>query len=454
MGLKPDGCLLLSLVATSLIFGSCALASAQQPAEPKPFHLKLDVSRVLVPVVVRDAQGNSVTGLKQEDFRVFDNGKPREVSGFTVEKRAGANAPIQKSGNPQIQNSPSPLQPAPPTPLAPTDDSHSVILPARITVFMVDDLHISSEDLERSRQAVANALPGTLTGTDMAAVVSISGRVNTGLLRDAATLKDALTKISPRGLYRPDGMDCPNIDYYEADLIENKHDAVAVQDGNQKYANCNPSVSRPQEVGGGSNLPTAEYAVDSAAMRSLNIGRQDVLTTYGTIATFVRRMVQLPGQRTLILVSPGFLNIEQEALDAESKVIDVAAQSGVIISTIDARGLYVTSMTASQRSPLLGGRSLQVNTEYNSSAKTLAENALAELADGTGGVYFHNSNDLDAGLRQLTEALQCIYVLELPLDGVKRNGSFHRLEVKVDRRDVRLQSRRGYFLPKPEKEKR
>jgi hypothetical protein len=42
----------------------------------------------------------------------------------------------------------------------------------------------------------------------------------------------------------------------------------------------------------------------------------------------------------------------------------------------------------------------------------------------------------------------------LPLDGVKRNGSFHRLEVKVDRRNVRLQSRRGYFLPKPEKEKK
>ena len=59
---------------------------------------------MLVPVVVRDAQGNSVTGLKQEDFKVFDNGKPREVSGFTVEKRAGANAPIQnkwQSTNPK-----------------------------------------------------------------------------------------------------------------------------------------------------------------------------------------------------------------------------------------------------------------------------------------------------------------------------------------------------------------
>ena len=63
---------------------------------------------MLVPVVVRDAQGNSVTGLKQEDFKVFDNGKPREVSGFTVEKRAGANAPIQKSAQ-----STNPKQPIP-----------------------------------------------------------------------------------------------------------------------------------------------------------------------------------------------------------------------------------------------------------------------------------------------------------------------------------------------------
>ena len=446
MGLKPAGCVLLGVLASTLIFGSCAITAAQQRTEPppEPFHLKLDVSRVLVPVVVRDAQGNSVTGLKQEDFKVFDNGKPREVSGFTVEKRA----PMPNGANPQIQQSPARLQPAPPTTLAPTDNPHSVILPARITVFLFDDMHMSAEDLAHARQAAVKVLDSTLTQTDMAAVVSMSGRVNTGLVRDRAKLQAALSSLVPVGLLRRDTADCPNIDYYEADLIVNKHDPIAIEDATRKVLNCNPGINAQTD------LDVAQRQADSASMRVLNLARQDVLTTYASIATFVSRMALLPGQRTLILVSPGFLNVEREALDAESRIIDLAAQSNVTINALDSRGLYTTEITASQRSPALGGRSLQVNSAYNSTAQTLAENALAELADGTGGEFFHNSNDLDAGLRELTEALQCIYVLELPLDGVKRNGSYHRLQVKLDRSDVRLQARRGYFIPKPEKEKK
>ena len=426
--------------ACCLVFISCPLCAAQQSngSQSTPFHLEVNVSRVLVPVVVRDAHGQLVSDLKKEDFKIFDNGKLRAMTGFTVERREAVAASVKTI---------EPMQ----TPATVSPDQ--VILPARITVFLFDDLHMSVEDLVHARQAAVDVLPGTLTGTDMAAVVSISGRVNTGLLRDQAKLQDALMRLSPQALYRRDGMDCPNIDYYEADLIENKHDPVAVQDGNQKFANCNPAVSRPQELGG-PNRTTAENLVESAAMRALNLGRQDVLTTYRSIATFVGRMAALPGQRTLVLVSPGFLNIEREALEAESRIIDLAAQSNVTISTLDARGLYTTEMTASQRSPLLGGRSFQANSEYNSSVARLAENAMAELADGTGGVFFHNDNDLDRGLRELAAAPACVYVLELPLDGVKRNGAFHRLEVKVDRKDVQLQARRGYFMPRPEKAKK
>jgi VWFA-related protein len=442
MGLRMNRFAPLGLVfgafCLGLVSSSPSAAQPSKESQSTPFHLEVNVSRVLVPVVVRNAQGDLVRDLKKEDFKVFDNGKLRVVTGFTVEQRGAVDA---KAKTVEQMQTPA---------TAPPDQ---VILPARITVFLFDDMHMSVEDLVHARQAAVNAFPGALTGTDMAAVVSISGRVNTGLVRDRAKLQDALMRLSPQGLYRRDGMDCPNIDYYEADLIENKHDPVAVQDGNQKFANCNPAVSRPQDLGG-PNQTTAENLVDSAAMRALNLGRQDVLTTYASIATFVRRMTELPGQKTLVLVSSGFLNIEREALDAESRIIDLAAQSNVTISALDARGLYTTGMTASQRSPLLGGRSFQANSEYNSSAARLAENAMAELAEGTGGVFFHNNNDLDGGLRELSTPPECVYVLELPLDGIKRNGTFHRLEMKVNRKDVQLQARRGYFMPKPEKDKK
>jgi len=146
--------------------------------------------------------------------------------------------------------------------------------------------------------------------------------------------------------------------------------------------------------------------------------------------------------------------MERDTLNWESHVIDLAVQANVTINALDARGLYTTELRSSERSPALSGRSLQVNSDYHRSAMTLAENSMAELAGGTGGTYFHNSNDLKAGLKEQTEAPACICVLELALDGVKRNGSYHRLKVKVDRAGAQVEARRGYFVPKAEKNKK
>jgi VWFA-related protein len=293
-------------------------------------------------------------------------------------------------------------------------------------------------------------MDGALAGTDAAAVVSISGSVNSGVTRDRNKLQEALSHLSAHSIYHADAIDCPNIDYYEADQIENKHDPVAVQDAVRKYINCHPAIANPSEAGN-PNLPNAEGLVDGAAQRALAVGRQDVLSTLSSIRTLIGRMGQLPGQRSLVLVSPGFLNIERESLDLESRIIDLAASSNVTVSTLDARGLYTTEMTASQRSPLLGGRSFEVNSDYQRSAMKQSENVMAELADGTGGTFFHNSNDLETGLKELAEAPACVYILELSLSDVKRNGTLHRLDVKVDRKDAQVAARRGYFMPKPDK---
>jgi VWFA-related protein len=195
----------------------------------------------------------------------------------------------------------------------------------------------------------------------------------------------------------------------------------------------------------------AQGLAHSAAMRTLNMGRQDVLDTYATIEEIVRRMATLPGQRSLLLVSSGFLPIEQEARFAESQVIDLAGESNVIINAIDARGLYTASMNADDDTR---GRSPAQVADYRRNSMTAAETAMRELADGTGGTCFHNSNDLEAGFMAITGVPDVGYLLELPLDGVKANGAYHRLEVRVDRTGMDVQARRGYFMPKPVKHKK
>ena len=424
--------LLYTLLLGCLAFLFSAQPAAQQPAnsEDVPLKLKVNVNRVLVPVVVRDKQGRTVGDLKQENFQVFDNDKQRTISEFTVEKRGGPDA--NAAGSPESA--------APPA--SPDTAVQSSVLPDRIIVFLFDDMHMSFEDLAYVRKASINVLAGVLSGSNMAAVVSTSGKVNSGLTRDPAKLQQAIMGLSPRP---SDHSDCPLIDYYQADLMVNKHDAEANADALAQVLNCDPGIN-PQ-----TDLPVAQRLAEAAARRALSIGNQDVQATFATTMEIVRRMAKLPGQRTLILVSSGFLAIEQEPKTQESRLIDLAAQSNITISALDARGLFTTALVASDDTHVVP---VQSRNEFRASALRANENVMAELSDGTGGTFFHNSNELNAGFRSLTEAPETIYLLELSLDRVKPDSRYHRLKVKVNREGLDLQARRGYIAPKPDEHKK
>jgi hypothetical protein len=62
--------------------------------------------------------------------------------------------------------------------------------------------------------------------------------------------------------------------------------------------------------------------------------------------------------------------------------------------------------------------------------------------------YFHNSNDLEGGLNRLTARPEYLYLLEFHPSNLKQHGRYHQLKVKVNRRGVKIQARRGYFIPK------
>ena len=197
----------------------------------------------------------------------------------------------------------------------------------------------------------------------------------------------------------------------------------------------------------------AERLAESAAVRVLAIGDQDIQVSLATIRDYVRKMAALPGQRLLILVSPASLILTHEARADESQIIDMAAQANVTVSALDARGLYTTEIDASE---MIKGsaQTAQLKSEYRRNSMSLNENVMAELAYGTGGTYFHNSNDLEGGFQRLTKAPEYLYLLEFSVKNVKKNGSYHRLKVTVNQEGLRLQARRGYFAEKPAKKKK
>jgi hypothetical protein len=102
--------------------------STSEPGATATFHL--NVNAVLVPVVVRDRHGNFVDDLQKQDFEVLDDGKPRPVSGFLIEKhelpRTEPNSPAEAAASPVVVGP-------------------EMSLPSRITVFLFDDLNMGFE---------------------------------------------------------------------------------------------------------------------------------------------------------------------------------------------------------------------------------------------------------------------------------------------------------------------
>jgi VWFA-related protein len=408
--------------------------------------LHVNVNAVLVPVVVRDKNGQSIGDLHRQDFLVFDDGKSRPISGFLIEKyatprKARLSAETPETGT-QTMNS-----------------AQEMALPARFTVFLFDDLHLTADQTAYAQKAAIQTLDDALGGSGLAAVVTTSGKINSGLTGVRTTLIHAINAVRPDLIYRPDSAECPKLNYYQADLIVNKHDPTAIADAVQKFQTvCSPI--RDRNIAGGMSAsanemtdsmnsdPLADAArrsVELSARLELQRAGQDLLTTYASVGEIVKKMGSLPGERSMILISPGFPPVDAEEREAESRLINLADQSGVTIDALDARGVSPAGLQAEDganevRNPVLAGlyRQRQMQSEQNS---------IWDLADGTGGIFFHDNNDLAAGFRELLKAPETLYLLEIPIDGVKRNGAWHQLSVKTDRPAAEVQARHGYFAP-------
>ena len=155
----------------------------------------------------------------------------------------------------------------------------------------------------------------------------------------------------------------------------------------------------------------------------------------------VRRLSVAPGKRSIILVSPGF-SVESDLLFDEQDAMDRAIRANVVISALDARGLYTLNAAGDLEPRPASAQSVPL---HSGPARAVSD-VLAEMAAGTGGSFVHNTNDIDGGLRRLATPPDCTYLLGFTPEDLNKGGRFHPLQVKLTSRGkLSVQARLGYF---------
>jgi VWFA-related protein len=408
-------------------------ALAQQPeleTKEAPAKFTSRVNLVPLTVVVRDRDSHAVGNLTKEDFRLLDNGKPQVISRFTIEK-PGAPAVLRKE--------PTDLEPAPDTKKPEAGAAAPPVLADHFVAYLFDDLHGTFEDLARARNAAGSVIATSMHPADRAAIYTTSGQIALEFTDDKAKVQEALARLRPAPSTGSigHGLDCPDISYYMADHIVNLNDAQALQVALINYQACS------------SNPYATASMVMGFAQRALQDGEHQTKVATSVLVQVVRRMAAMPGQRSIVLASPGFLVTFADQSDV-TNIIDRAIRSNVIISTLDVRGLWtLPGFDASRPTPAGGPQVLSTVTQYLQEEAQAQELVMEDLAHATGGDWFHANNDLGEGFRRLAAAPEFIYVLAFTPDNLKSDGKYHKLRIELrEPKGLTLQARKGYYAPR------
>jgi VWFA-related protein len=418
------------------------------PYTPKP-QMRVESQLVQIEAVVRDTRGQPVCGLAKDDFAVRDSGKIREVSAFSVEVSTPAEA-----------NSPQPAMPAPVAGAPPV--AVPQILPsrspskARWIALMFDDINTNTGDLARAKVAARRFIRDAVGGGDHMAIFTTSGTKTLGFSSDTAAILAMVAAVQSHPRSEPGGtLPCPRITAYEAyrivngdlEMVKAKAEEVCACNGG---TNCNfqtppTEFSEAAAARHGGGPASALNAIYMQADQTWEQARLISQATLEAIRASLSQLRNAPGKRMLLLASAGFLS---GPLDADKDVIiDEAIRAGVVINSLDAKGLYAETpgppMNEGMQMGALPNSSAILQVELLGDRLDSVDSAMARFAEGTGGQLFRDNNDLDLGFRQLGLVPACAYLLGFP---PAEDGEYHKVKVELRKksRDFLL-ARPGYF---------
>ena len=416
---------------------------AANSAIQDPYKLQVTSNLVVVRLVVRDAQGNPVKGLKKEDFKLFDKGKQQSITQFVAYPSAATHpdAPLASGSTGSGPSSGSPMN---------------------FMAFYFDDLNTSDADMGHAREAADHYLATNLRPQDRVAIFS-TGKMLSDFTADAKQIHDALLKLHANPQALKLNHDCPELSDYQAQQIIQSPDSyrnndawtIALAEASQRcHTGLSVDAKNPGEkVATAQSDPPLVIMIRMLAESIVDQTEVQARNNLKSLERVVNYAAQMPGRRTIVLISPGFLT--QNEQPQLNQVIDRALHAEVVIHSLDPRGLINLSREGDASRgylPSVPGAAGALQN-LDTTREVMATNVLAESAKGTGGQYFHHNNDLQVGFGEFGDPPE-YYTLAFVPTNLKPDGKFHPLKVQLAEKhpDFSVQARQGYFARKGELE--
>ena len=381
-----------------------SFGKAQTADSPLPV-LHAETRVVQIDVVVVDAQGKPVAGLKKQDFAVKDEGKPRTIDIFTV-NRAGEPAPgLGLKTNVAVPSLPphvfSNLNPGPPD------------VSAHSTVLVLDQINAYIEDAAYARGQVLSLMK-KVPADERIALYVMSRNEGLLLLQDYTTDRDrimrSLSKYIPRGIF-PSPVS-------GGSKANKSGDSSPVGD----------TLGQANEFGRGSDQTHPPGLANTIPPPTLQekIGKweENSRAVQLTLKALAERLALVPGRKSVFWITQAFppYLLKGTQQPAWNKTFTELNEANVAVNTVDSRGLF---------------RGSNPNTGTLLSMQT--------VADATGGKAYFGRNDLDTAMADGIVASRASYTLGFYLGDNERDNQFHALKVRVARPGLQLFYRQGYY---------
>lgn len=392
--------------------------------------LRVYTELVQTDVMVFDKQGRFVSGLKSGDFELRIDGKLKPVEFFEKITAGSVNEEVQIAAARGSSTRANTNKSAGPTPL---DRGRPVF-------FYIDDLHLDLTALATTKKLIARFIDDEMGQNDEAAIASASGQI--GFLQQLTDNKTVLRAALERLKLRPYTVrdsDSPAMSEYQGLLITN-YDHDVTDYFIDETVRLNPGMTR--EI--------AEPIVDARARAVAQQGGVVTTNTLTGLEGLIRSANNLPGRKLIFFISGGFF-LDDRNTDSRyrlQRITSAAARSGVVIYSMDARGLVATVSDISTGSAFDPSGRLSHATSGELRA---SQDSLSALAADTGGRTVFNTNSLGPGLGRALKETSTYYLLAWKPEEAQRASKFRRIEVKVvGKPDLTVLVRRGFFDKEPE----